>query len=79
MPAKMNTYEITVRDTYEKFTTTYEERAESAEKAIWQLRQRIVGWANCRILNVKEYSKLATITHYFYPQFGDFKYDGTLK
>lgn len=76
---KKNTYEIKVRDCYEQFTTTYEEKAESVEKAIWQLRQRIIGWGNCHILSVEEYTRLATINHYFFPQFGNFDYQGNLK
>lgn len=79
MAAKKNVFEIKVRDCYENYTTTYEEKAESAEKAIWQLRQRIVGWGNCHILTVKERTKLATINHYFSPQFRNFDYQGNLK
>ena len=79
MAGKKNVFEITVKDCYEKYITTYEERAESATKAIWQLRQRLIGWGNCHILTVKERTKLAIINHYFFPQFRNFAYDGTLK
>lgn len=76
---KKNLFRIKVRDCYEHYTTEYEERAESVEKAVWQLRQRLIGWGNCCIQAVKEETKLATINHYFFPQFRSFDYQGNLK
>lgn len=76
MPKK---FEIRVRDCYEKFVTTHTVKAESVEKAIWQLRQKTIGWGNCFILDVYEITKLARITHYFFPQFKDFDREGNLR
>ena len=56
MRNRISTWEIRYRDMYEKYTTTITVKSQSGDamEACRKAKERIIGWGNCVIINIRE-------------------------